>query len=160
MMFLHGADAILAIARVRAAEGRSGRAEELAGRLVAAAQKSGWPEPFAAGSRLLAELRLLSGETPASEQYLRYALARTGDADLPGERWRAHAELARVLIRRGDTSGARAELDKATGIVDRLAAGISDGTLRRTFLDGFRACCPWRDPATAAYSSRVSEARP
>jgi hypothetical protein len=68
--------------------------------------------------------------------------------------------LARVLARRGNSSGAAAELEKATVIVDRLAAGIPDGALRGTFLDGFRAYASWREPAAAAYSSRVSEARP
>lgn len=149
-MFLHGADAILTIARVRAASGARERALTLAGGLVAAAQGSGWPEPIAAGSRLLAELHLLAGDPHAAERHLRSALAAAGDGDLPGERWRAHADLAKVLAGRGETSGAAAELDNATVIVDRLAAGISDEVVRRTFLDGSRAWFSWHRPVAAA----------
>lgn len=150
MMFLHGADAILAIARVRAAAGERERAETLAGRLVGSAQRSGWPEPVAAGSRLLAELHLLAGDPVAAVRHLRFALAAAAGGDLPGERWRAHVELAQVLAGQGDTSGATAELDNATAIVDGLADGIPDEAIRRTFLDVSRA----RFPATVPSQRR------
>ncbi|MGN6867161.1 MAG: ATP-binding protein [Solirubrobacteraceae bacterium] len=149
-MFLHGADAILAIARVRAAAGESERAQTLAGCLVAAARRSGWTEPVAAGSRLLAELHLLAGDTRASERHLRSALAVAADGDLPGEQWRAHAELAQVLAGHGDTSGATAELGKATVIVDRLAARIPVQAIQRKFLDGARTHCSFHPPVAAA----------
>jgi tetratricopeptide (TPR) repeat protein len=159
-MFLHGAHAILGVARTRAAAGQREPAEELAGRLVSAAQRSGWPEPVAAGSRLLAELQLLSGDARAAEWHLRLALAAATDADLPGERWRAHAELAQLLVGRGDTVGATEELDKAAVIVQRLAAGIADDPVRRGFLDHARAWFSSHQPFMAAYSGLVSEARP
>jgi hypothetical protein len=133
--FLHGADAILAVAAVRGATD-SASAEELLVQLVAAADRSGWLEPLAAGARMLGELRAGAGDVAGAEHELMRALAAAQRGALPGEAWRAHAGLAALLQRDGRSSESMTHAQAANAIVEQLAAGLGPDDLRTGFLRG------------------------
>jgi hypothetical protein len=66
-----------------------------------------------------------------AEHHLRPALAAATEADLPGDPWRAHAAFSQLLAGRGDVPEARAEIQAAVLIVDRLTATIRDEAAAR-----------------------------
>ncbi|HZT53587.1 MAG TPA: tetratricopeptide repeat protein, partial [Gaiellaceae bacterium] len=150
-VFLHGADALLAVASVRARQGAVEPARQLAVPLVAAAERSRWREPIAAGSRLLARLRLEEGDLDGAERDLRTALAAARAGGLRGEQLRAHAELGAVLARRGEEREAHEQRERAALLGADLAARIADPTLRRSFL---------QTVAFAALSEAATPSRP
>jgi hypothetical protein len=83
---------------------------------------------------MLARIRLAQGRLEAAERALVEAAER---AERLGERlalWEALALTAELLRRRGDEKGAVEAQRRAREIVDRVAAGIDDDDLRRSFL--------------------------
>ena len=135
-VFLHGADALLAVATLRAHAGATAQARELAAPLVAAAERSRWHEPLAAGSRLLARLLLEESDLDGAERHLRAALAAAREGGLPGEQLRAHAALGVLLARRGEEpEAAQHQREQAARLGAELAAGIDEPVLRRSFLE-------------------------
>ncbi len=134
MAFLHQTHASLAVAAVRLADGEVDRAERLVSPLVAAAERSGWAEIAAAGSRLLGDCRRAAGDDEGAVREFRRALAAAARGALPGEEWRARAGLAAALFALGEAGESEGHVQSARQIADRLAAGMEAGTVR----DGFR----------------------
>jgi tetratricopeptide (TPR) repeat protein len=132
--FLFGAAAYTAVARVLVATGEPDRAESLLLPLHGAAERSGWREMEATtglGLGLCFEAR---GELNQAHETFA-SVAETSDrCGLPAPGWEAHSALARVL--RVSGSGAEADEQQAVAweIVERMAAQVSDESLRDRLL--------------------------
>ncbi len=132
--FLFGGAAYAAVARVLVATGEPDRAESLLLPLHGAAERSGWREMEATtglGLGLCFEAR---GELDRAREAF-VSVAETSDrCELPATGWEAHSVLARVLR----ASGLAAEADEhqavAREIVERMAAQVSDESLRDRLL--------------------------
>ena len=82
---------------------------------------------------------LLSAWEGRSEQAIGHLLEAAGlaaDLGLPGERWQIQAALGRVYEAAGDPVQARTAFGEAATIIQGLAEGIKDETLRSRFLAG------------------------
>ncbi|MDN5934185.1 MAG: hypothetical protein L0I24_24460, partial [Pseudonocardia sp.] len=128
--YLFGADATLACAAVRLARGETAAAERLVAPVLAAAESSGWAEPWARALLLLARVRALSGGPPQAVEMARRALdvgVRTG---LPVVALAARAVLAGLGEPDGPGLLARARAD-----VVELSGSLNGAQDRRCFVE-------------------------
>jgi tetratricopeptide (TPR) repeat protein len=84
----------------------------------------------------LAVLAAWDGESEQAISHLREAAGLAADLGLPGERWQIQAALGRVYEAAGDPAQARTAFGEAARIIQGLAEGIKDETLRARFLAG------------------------
>jgi tetratricopeptide (TPR) repeat protein len=87
----------------------------------------------------LRSLALLAGWDGYGEQAIGYLSEAAGLAEeigLPEEQWQIQARLAGVYEAAGETAQARLAWAKAATIIQGLAQGITDETLRARFLAG------------------------
>lgn len=133
--FVLGAPAYAAVARVRLARGEIAQADHLLFPMFAAAQSCGWQEAIAHTSLVMGQCRVACSEQEAAQTALRLALDVGVRVGLPGMTWEAHATLA-ALCRTDDRfKEAEDHLVAGKAIVERLAAGLDDQTVRRGFLN-------------------------
>ncbi|GHO92748.1 transcriptional activator [Reticulibacter mediterranei] len=88
--------------------------------------------------RSLAALAEWHGHDLQASGYLREAEQLAANLGLPAERWQILARLARVYQARGDQKQARLAIGEAAKIIEGLAEGIKDETLRARYLAGFQ----------------------
>ena len=86
--------------------------------------------------RSLAVLAEWDGHGAQAIGYLREAAELAADLGLPEEQWQIQARLARVYEAEGEPAQARLAWEKAATIIQGLAQGIKDETLRARFLAG------------------------
>jgi len=106
--------------------------------------------------RSLAVLAAWDGHSEQAIGHLREAAQIAVDLGLPGERWQVQAALGRLYEAGGDPVQARTAFGEAARIIQGLAEGIKDETLRARFLAGppiDRSCSkpnvsPTRSPKT------------
>ncbi|MBI4607819.1 MAG: AAA family ATPase, partial [Candidatus Rokubacteria bacterium] len=133
--FVLGAPAYAAVARVHLARGEAGRADRLLSPILAAAQSCGWKEAIAQTSLVIGECRAACAEPEAAQTALRLALDVALKVGLPGVAWEAHAALAALCQAEGRLTEAEDHFVAGKAIVQRLAAGLDDETVRRGFLN-------------------------
>jgi tetratricopeptide (TPR) repeat protein len=131
--WLFGAHAYFAVARVLLWEGYPQRAEGVVAPLLAAAERFGWLENVAYGSLVSGSSRLAAGELEGAEERLRGALETASAHGFAGAEWEAHAALAQLSREQRRPEAAREHLDRASAIVERLAAGLGDDALADVF---------------------------
>jgi tetratricopeptide (TPR) repeat protein len=88
--------------------------------------------------RSLAVLAAWEGHSEQAIGHLREAAGLAADLGLPGEQWQIQAELGRMYEAGGEPVQARTVLEEAVRIIQELAQGIKDETLRRRFLAGLQ----------------------
>jgi hypothetical protein len=86
--------------------------------------------------RSLAVLATWDGHTRQAIDHLREAAQLAADLGLPGERWQIQAALGTVYEAAGEAAQARTAFAEAARIIQGLAGGIGDETLRARFLAG------------------------
>lgn len=86
--------------------------------------------------RSLAVLAEWDGHSEQVISYLREAAGLASDLGLPGEQWLIQARVAGVYEGAGEQAQARLAWEKAATIIQGLAQGITDETLRVRFLAG------------------------
>jgi DNA-binding SARP family transcriptional activator/tetratricopeptide (TPR) repeat protein len=86
--------------------------------------------------RSLAVLAEWEGHGAQAITHLREAAELAAEIGLPEEQWQIQARLAKVYEAAGETAQARLAWAKAATIIQRLADGIKDETLRARFLGG------------------------
>jgi tetratricopeptide (TPR) repeat protein len=133
--FLLAADAVLSLARVRLADEEVDRARALVVPLREPAGRHGWIEVVGVASLLLARCELATGDLERAGELASGALDAAGSR-LPGVAWEAHALAAELALEAGDVESADRHRAQARSTVERLAAGIGDEKIRRTFVEG------------------------
>ncbi len=86
--------------------------------------------------RSLAVLADWDGHGEQAIGHLREAAQIAADLGLPGEQWQIQAALARLYEAGGEHGQARTAFGEAARIIQGLAEGIKDETLRSRFLAG------------------------
>ena len=86
--------------------------------------------------RSLAVLADWQGQSEQAIAHLGEAAELAADLGLPEEQWQIQARLAKVYEAAGETAQARLAWAKASTIIQGLAEGIKDETLRARFLAG------------------------
>jgi hypothetical protein len=88
--------------------------------------------------RSLALLADWEGHGAQAITHLREAAEVAADLGLPEEQWQIQARLAKVYEAAGEPAQARLAWAKASTIIQGLADGITDETLRARFLAGLQ----------------------
>jgi tetratricopeptide (TPR) repeat protein len=86
--------------------------------------------------RSLAVLAAWEGHSEQAIDHLREAAGLAADLGLPGEQWQIQATLGTLYEAAGDPVQAHTAFGEATTIIQELAEGIKDETLRARFLAG------------------------
>jgi tetratricopeptide (TPR) repeat protein len=115
-------------------QGDLDKCEAHARRLLANATRYGVPKYIAVAKRILGEAAALRGDLHLAEGELIGSLESITDNSAPLVEWKNHAALARVLDSAGRPAAARQSFQMAYDIAQRIAAHISDESLRSTFL--------------------------
>ena len=130
-----GADAIVALARVRIQQGHLEAADGPLRRIVEACEACGATAGAVAGRAALAELALRTGDVVAAVEGSSRAVDAAQEAALPTT-WRARAVLARALASAGDDERAAEEVERARAEVAAVAGTIDDAVIRAAFEAG------------------------
>lgn len=133
--FLQGADANVAVARVRLATGAPQRAERMVAPVVAAGESSGWHEVAGSAAVLVGRCRLATGDVDGAERALAPATRAAMAAGLPRVSLEAHAALATIARIRGRVRDERREKAAARAAADRLSAGIGGENIARGLVE-------------------------
>ena len=105
---------------------------------VQRAEATGRRKNVVKGRRLRGQAHLARGNLDAAEQDLAAALLVAAELGNPPQLWKTHAALGDLHAARGRPDGARRAYRAALAVVDRVAAGLTDASvrsLRATFLD-------------------------
>jgi tetratricopeptide (TPR) repeat protein len=86
--------------------------------------------------RSLAAIAAWEGQSEQAIGHLREAAGLAADLGLPAEQWQIQAALGRVYEAEGLPAQARTAFGEAARIIQGLAEGIGDETLRSRFLAG------------------------
>ncbi len=89
--------------------------------------------PYLRSLAVLADWQGLGSQAIA---HLREAVGLAAEIGLPEEQWQIQARLAKLYEAGGEPAQARLGWVKASTIIQRLAQGIKDETLRARFLAG------------------------
>jgi tetratricopeptide (TPR) repeat protein/predicted Ser/Thr protein kinase len=120
--------------------GDTAKAREIVIRLLETAGKYEVHKYIAVGHKLLAEIAIAEGDTPAAETEFAAALDELRRYPVPVVEWTIYAELGRLKARAGDEVGARDAFAKSAEIIDRIAASAGDAGLREIFLNSDVVC--------------------
>jgi hypothetical protein len=102
---------------------------------VDAAQRSGWHEATAMTKLVLGLCLEARGEPDSALHVLSTAAQISDRYGIPAPGWEAHSALAQVLRVAGRPPEANEHSARAAAIVDRMAAGLIDGTLRERLIE-------------------------
>jgi hypothetical protein len=137
-----GADAVVALARVRVHQGKFEAAGAPLHRIVEACEACGATAGAVAGRAALAELALRAGDVAAAVEESSRAVDAAAVGTLPTT-WQARAVFAQALWAAADHDRAAAEHDRAAAEVERaeaqvatLAETIDDALIRAAFEAG------------------------
>jgi tetratricopeptide (TPR) repeat protein len=112
------------------------RAEEYARRLLTNAQRYGVPKYVAIARRILGEISAVSGDLNSAEEELTYSTEPFAHNPAPLAEWRSHAAMGKLLLCFGNRpAAAREAFDRAAGVIQRIAANITEPALLSAFLD-------------------------
>ena len=132
--WLFGAGAYAALGRVLVAAGESDRAESLLVPVHGAAARSGWRDAEATTGLALGLCFETRGELDQARETFSSVVAISGRCGLLAPGREAHAALARVLRRSGRDFEADEHVARAEEIVERMAAAVTDDSLRGQLL--------------------------
>jgi hypothetical protein len=131
--FLHGAHAVLALARARLELSQPAAALAVAAPLAEDAKRGGWRAAAAEATLVRAVAELALGEHAAARRGAERALEEAEDAEMPSLAWQAHGVLAELAGRAADAGAAEGHLARARAIVGDLARTLAERRDRDRF---------------------------
>jgi tetratricopeptide (TPR) repeat protein len=114
--------------------GKLKEAEDYTRQLLETATQHEARKYVAVAHKLRAEVALARGDFVAGERELFTALGVLQQYPVPIVEWKTYAVLGRLQVKSGKRSAARQAFGEAAAIVARIAANVTDETLRSTFL--------------------------
>jgi tetratricopeptide (TPR) repeat protein len=110
------------------------KALEYVGRLMATATEHEVHKYIAVAHNLMARVSIKAGDLAAAEKHFEASLKELRDYPAPLVEWRVHAGRARLKSKMGDTEGAEEAKERASEVINLIAANVRDENLRDTFL--------------------------
>ena len=123
-----------AMAEYSLRRGEREKAREIVTRLLETACKYEVHKYAAVGHKLLAEIAIAEDDITTAEAEFASALDELRRYPAPVVEWAVHAELGRLKARAGDPVAAREAFAKSAEIIERIAASVTDASLREIFL--------------------------
>lgn len=117
------------------ARGNAQKALAYADERVQRTETSGRRKNVVNGRRLRGQTHLARGNLNDAESELAAALRVATEVDNPPQLWKTHAAVASLRAAQGRPDDARQAYHDALAVIDRVAAGLTQESLRRTFLD-------------------------
>jgi predicted ATPase/class 3 adenylate cyclase len=117
------------------ARGDVSRARGFAGLCLEQATRTNSRKYLVKGWRLLSEIALARGQTDEAEDALRQAHILAQEIGNPAQLWKTHAVLGNLLQAQDRPDDARGAYDDALSVIEEVAAGLKDKSLRDTFLN-------------------------
>jgi class 3 adenylate cyclase/tetratricopeptide (TPR) repeat protein len=114
--------------------GDPARAIGYAEECLAMAEETGSRKHVAMARRLKGRALLAQGKLDPAEPELIAALKLTEEVGNPPQIWKSHAALGDLRAAQGRADQARQAYHDAVAVIDRVAAGLTDESLRATFL--------------------------
>jgi tetratricopeptide (TPR) repeat protein len=124
-----------ATARLWLGQGDLEKAREFASRLLQTATKHGVHKYIAEAHRLTAQIAMAEDNAAEAERAFDAALAELQKYPAPLVAWRTYADLGRLQLSRGDSTGAQSSINSAAEIIKMIADNVTDENLRVTFLN-------------------------
>jgi class 3 adenylate cyclase/tetratricopeptide (TPR) repeat protein len=122
------------LGEVLLAEGNVDRAVALTDECLALAESTETRKNIVKGRRLRGQALLAQGKPAEAEQELAAALEIAKEIGNPPQLWKTHAALDDLRQTQGQPEEARRAYRDALAVIDGVAAGLSDESLRETFL--------------------------
>jgi tetratricopeptide (TPR) repeat protein len=116
------------------ARGDYGKALAYADECLALAEPSDSRKNIVKGRRLRGQVFLAQGKLTEAEKELATALEIAQQVGNPPQLWKTHAALGNLRKAQGRLDDARQAYRDAFAVIERVAAGLSDESLRETFL--------------------------
>lgn len=116
------------------AEGNAERALSLADECLALAEPTETRKNIVKGRRLRGQAFLAQGKLSEAERELATALEVAKEIGNPPQLWKTHAALGDLRQAQGKPDDARQAYRDALAVIDGVAAGLTDESLRETFL--------------------------
>ncbi|HXM35247.1 MAG TPA: AAA family ATPase, partial [Pyrinomonadaceae bacterium] len=116
-------------------QGETGKARQIAERLLETATKYEVHKYIAVAHKLMAQIAIATGNSNAAEGEFTAALAELQKYPVPVVVWRTYADLGHLKSSLGHVSAAREAFAQSAEIANRIAANIADSNLRQTFLN-------------------------
>jgi tetratricopeptide (TPR) repeat protein len=126
------------------------QAESCARCVLAAATRNQAHKYIAVAHHLLGQVEAVRGDREGALTHWEQALEELRLRPSPLTEWRIRVSEARLLVELGDEPAARDAWQKALQVVNRIAAGIRDASLRTTFLASVRSQTPVKYPVQHA----------
>jgi tetratricopeptide (TPR) repeat protein len=115
-------------------EGNAERALVLADECLALAEPTETRKNMVKARRLRGQAFLAQGKLSEAEREFATALEIAKEIDNPPQLWKTHAALGDLRQAQGKSDDARKAYGYALAVIDRVAAGLGDESLRETFL--------------------------
>lgn len=119
---------------LRLARGDPGEALRLADECIELASRNGSMKVIVKGRRLRAEALIARGHLDPAEQELDIALDLAQQVGSPPQLWKTLAVLGQLRGAQGRTEDAQQANRDALAVIEEVAAGLTDESLRATFL--------------------------
>jgi tetratricopeptide (TPR) repeat protein len=116
------------------ARGDTSRALACADECRARVERSGSRKNIAKARRLRGQALAVQGRLEEAEVELTAALELAAEVGNPPQLWRTHVALGDLCSAQGQPEDARRAYASALAVIDKLAAGLTDESLRATFL--------------------------
>jgi class 3 adenylate cyclase/tetratricopeptide (TPR) repeat protein len=120
---------------LRLAGGDYDKALAYADECLALAEQSDSKKNIVKGRRLRGQVFLAQGKLPEAEKELATVLEVAQRVGNPPQLWKTYAALGDLRKTQGRADDARAAYRDALAVIDGVAAGLSDESLKETFLD-------------------------
>ncbi len=117
------------------ARGDHKRALSYAGECLALAEQSDSKKNVVKGRRLRGQALLAQGKLSEAEKELAAALKIAEEIGNPPQLWKAHAALGDLRQAQGKSDAARKAYRDSLSVIDGVAAGLEDESLKETFLN-------------------------
>ncbi len=116
------------------ARGDHARALELADECIKLAESTNRPKNVIKGRRLRGQALLAQGKTAEAETDIDIALSIAGEVGNPPQLWKTYVALGDLRKAQGEPDQARKAYREAYSVIETVAEGLTDESLRETFL--------------------------
>ena len=116
------------------ARGDHGKALAYANECLQQSESTGRQKNIVKGRRLRGQVVLAQGRLPEAEDELSIALEVAQEVGNPPQLWKSYVALGHLREAQGKSAEARGAYSDALALIDGVAAGLSDESLRETFL--------------------------
>ena len=116
------------------ARGNNDKALSYADECIELAESSNRPKNVVKGRRLKGQALLAQGNVSEAQAELAAALEIAEEIGNPPQLWKTHAALGKLRSEQGRPDDARNAYERALAVIEGVAAGLTDESLRETFL--------------------------